>query len=160
MGSVEPTKQANLKSICLAGLLAGDVDTVNDLVQSCKENGFFYLDLRDAATCKMLKQADDLVGVGKSVFQLSLEEKEEYSTEKYLPSRLLGYVALAVISTLISNHVASNEPVVLLARLLRRKTATRAFRYVFIPPIQELDIPKATSASIVRLLQTNLIGHS
>ena len=93
MGSIESTKQTDLTSISLAGLLAGEVDTVNDLVQSCKENGFFYLDLRDASTCKTLKKADDLVGVGKSVFKLPLEEKEEYSTEKYLPSRLLGYVS-------------------------------------------------------------------
>ena len=101
MGSIEPTKEADLKSISLAGLLAGDADTVNDLVQSCKEYGFFYLDLRDASTCKTLKKADDLVSVGKAVFKLSLEEKEEYSTEKYLPSRLLGYVSFAVKRGLI-----------------------------------------------------------
>ena len=90
MGSLELTNEADLKSISLAGLLAGDASTVNDLVQSCKENGFFYLDLRDASTCETLEKADKLVGVGKTVFKLSLEEKEEYSTEKYLPSRLLG----------------------------------------------------------------------
>ena len=90
MGSIEPTNQTDLKSISLAGLLAGEVDTVDDLVQSCKEYGFFYLDLRDASTCGTLKKADDLVGVGRSVFNLPLKEKEEYSTEKYLPSRLLG----------------------------------------------------------------------
>lgn len=126
---MEPTKQADLKSISLAGLLAGDVDAVNNLVQSCKQNGFFYLDLCDASTCKTLKQADDLVDVGKSVFKLSLEEKEEYSTEKYLPSRLLGYVSFAMTKALKSNPVATNEPAVPLDHLLRRRTAMRAFRY-------------------------------
>ena len=135
MGSIEPTKQADLQSISLAGLLAGDVDSVNDLVQSCKEYGFFYLDLRDASTCETLKKADDLVSVGKSVFKLPLGEKEEYSTEKYLPSRLLGYVPFAVMRALKSDPVATNEPAVLLDHLLRRKTAMRAFRYVSILPI-------------------------
>ena len=135
MGSIEPTKLAHLASISLAGLLAGHVDAVNDLVQSCKENGFFYLDLRDASTSKTLKQADDLVGVGKSVFKLPLEEKEDYSTEKYLPSRLLGYVSFALMRPLEPNLVATNEPAVLLDHLRRRRTAMRAFRYVLNLPV-------------------------
>lgn len=90
MVSVDITKQADLKSISLAGLLEGNVDTVRDLVSSCKENGFFYLDFRDPSTCEILKVVDDLSAVGKSVFKLPLEEKEEYSTEKHLPSRLQG----------------------------------------------------------------------
>jgi len=92
MGSREPSKQADLKSISLADLLAGNIDTVNDLVSACKQNGFFYLDFRHASTCDTLKHADELSVIGKSVFNLSLEEKEYYSTEKYLPSRLFGYV--------------------------------------------------------------------
>ncbi|KAJ5892370.1 gibberellin 3-beta hydroxylase [Penicillium tannophilum] len=91
MASADITKQADLKSISLAGLLEGNTDTVRDLVSSCKENGFFYLDFRDPSTCEILKVVDDLSAVGKSVFKLPLEEKEEYSTEKHLPSRLQGY---------------------------------------------------------------------
>ncbi len=86
----EPSKDASLKSISLAGLLTGDADAVSDLVSACKENGFFYLDFQHPSTCKVLKQVEDLTAIGKSVFNLPLEEKEEYSTEKYLPSRLLG----------------------------------------------------------------------
>ena len=135
MGSIEPTKQTDLKSISLAGLLARDIDSVNDLVQSCKEYGFFYLDLRDASTCETLEKADELVGVGKEVFKLPLEEKEEYSTEKYLPSRLLGYVFFAVLRALNSNPVATNEPAVLLDHSLRKRTAMKAFQYVPVLPI-------------------------
>ncbi|KAL8709374.1 MAG: hypothetical protein Q9220_005868 [cf. Caloplaca sp. 1 TL-2023] len=96
MGSLDttttPRHQADLKSISLSSLLNGDIPSAHSLVQSCKENGFFYLDLRDDATTRQtLKYADELVDVGKAVFKMSLEEKEEYSTEKYLPSRLLGY---------------------------------------------------------------------
>ncbi|KAJ5117103.1 2OG-Fe(II) oxygenase family oxidoreductase [Penicillium atrosanguineum] len=85
------SKQAELKSISLAGLLEGNIDAVNNLVSACKENGFFYLDFRDDSTCKTLKDVEDLVVVGNKVFKLPLEEKERYSTEKHLPSRLQGY---------------------------------------------------------------------
>ncbi|TWU71817.1 hypothetical protein ED733_001403 [Metarhizium rileyi] len=91
MGSREPSKQADLKSISLADLLSGDPSTASDLVTACKQNGFFYLDFRHASTCDTLKHADELADIGKSVFSLCLEEKEQYSTEKYLPSRLFGY---------------------------------------------------------------------
>lgn len=90
MGS--STKRADLVSISLAGLLEGNPDTVSELVSACKTNGFFYLDFRDASTEETLKQVDELVDVGNSVFKLPLEEKEEYSTEKHLSSRLQGYV--------------------------------------------------------------------
>ncbi|KAK2612063.1 hypothetical protein QQS21_001912 [Conoideocrella luteorostrata] len=91
MGSIEPSKQADLKSISLAGLLAGSVDVVKDLLSACEENGFFYLDFRHESTCEILKLVDELAVIGKSIFKLPLEEKEQYSTEKYLPSRLFGY---------------------------------------------------------------------
>lgn len=90
MSSREPSKQADLKPISLAGLLAGNNDSVTELVSACKQNGFFYLDFRNASTCDTLKHVDELAVIGKSVFNLSLEEKEQYSTEKYLPSRLFG----------------------------------------------------------------------
>ncbi|GKU13116.1 unnamed protein product [Fusarium langsethiae] len=82
---------ANLTSVSLAGLLAGQSDAVHDLVSSCKTNGFFYLDFRHPSTSDTLELVEKLAVIGKSVFKLSLNEKEEYSTEKYLPSRLLGY---------------------------------------------------------------------
>ncbi|KJZ74014.1 hypothetical protein HIM_06682 [Hirsutella minnesotensis 3608] len=84
-------KQANLKSIPLDKLLAGHVTTENDLVSACQENGFFYLDFRHPSTCEILQHVDECAVIGKEVFKLPLKEKEEYSTEKYLPSRLFGY---------------------------------------------------------------------
>ncbi|KAM3538906.1 hypothetical protein ARSEF1564_008174 [Beauveria bassiana] len=89
--TAEPTKDADLQAISLAGLLEGDIDSVRDLVSACKGNGFFYLDVRHESTSDVLKLVDDISVIGKSVFKLPLEEKEIYSTEQYLPSRLLGY---------------------------------------------------------------------
>ncbi|KAM3538912.1 hypothetical protein ARSEF1564_008180 [Beauveria bassiana] len=89
----EPSKDAGLKSILLSDLLAGDAGSVSDLVSACKEFGFFYLDFQHPSTCGILKHVNDLSAIGKAVFELSLEEREQYSTEKYLPSRLLGFNA-------------------------------------------------------------------
>ena len=91
MLDITVSNQADLKSICLASLLADDPSSTKDLVSACKIHGFFYLDLRDPSTSHTLQDVDDLAAVGKAVFRLPLDEKEEYSTEKYLPSRLLGY---------------------------------------------------------------------
>lgn len=88
------TRRAELSSISLDGLLKGDMNAVNELVSACKTNGFFYLDFRNASTLKTLEQVNELVSVGNSVFKLPIEEKEEYSTEKHLPSRLQGYFTL------------------------------------------------------------------
>ena len=85
-------KRAELNSISLSKLLEGNVDAADELVSACKINGFFYLDFRGVATSETLKQVDELVDVGNSIFKLPLEEKERYSTEKYLPSRLQGHV--------------------------------------------------------------------
>ena len=87
-------KRAELDSISLSRLLDGNLDAVNELVSACKTNGFFYLDFRGVATSETLKQVDKLVDVGNSFFKLPLEEKEAYSTEKFLPSRLQGHVGL------------------------------------------------------------------
>ncbi|KAL4750527.1 hypothetical protein BDW72DRAFT_203798 [Aspergillus terricola var. indicus] len=84
-------KQAELNSISLSGLLECNTDAINELVAASKVYGFFYLDFRDPSTSELLKQVDALVDVGNSVFKLPLEEKEKYSTEKHLPSRLQGY---------------------------------------------------------------------
>ncbi|KAM0240806.1 hypothetical protein ACHAP5_007841 [Fusarium lateritium] len=89
--TVNTNKIADLASVSLAGLLARETQSIDDLLSSCKTNGFFYLDFQHPSTCDILKLVDQLAIIGKSVFKLPLEEKEEYSTEKYLPSRLLGY---------------------------------------------------------------------
>ncbi|CVK98796.1 hypothetical protein FPRO06_07726 [Fusarium proliferatum] len=89
--AIGTNKTANLASVSLAGLLAHDANAINDLVSECKTNGFFYLDFRHPSTSDILKLVEQLSIIGKSMFKMTLEEKEEYSTEKYLPSRLLGY---------------------------------------------------------------------
>lgn len=140
--TVEPTKDANLQAVSLAGLLEEDIDSVRDLLSACKENGFFYLDFRHESTSDVLKLVDDLSVIGKSVFKLPLEEKEIYSTENYLPSRLLGYVGIKIYLNELWTRKALNEIIitavtselaVLLDLFPARKMATRAFLYVHGP---------------------------
>jgi hypothetical protein len=110
MGSLATDRFADLKAISLVKLLAGDSGSAKDLVQACKENGFFYLDFRSPSTSRSLQQVDELINVGNAVFSLSLEEKEFYSTEKYLPSRLLGYAPnkTAGVSIVLTPNTVTN----------------------------------------------------
>lgn len=120
---------ADLKSISLVKLLAGDGDSAKDLVQACKENGFFYLDFRNDSTSEPLQQVDELIEVGNAVFKLPLEEKEQYSTEKYLPSRLLGYVISdRKHPAALTLRLDTNELVVRLDHSQRKRMDMRAFR--------------------------------
>lgn len=130
MGSLETSRCAELKSISLVKLLAGDPTSAKDLVDACKENGFFYLDFRDPSISQSLQRVDQLIVMGNEVFALPLEEKEQYSTEKYLPSRLLGYRSMIGIikSMILTCSIGTNEPVVQWGRSLRREMDTKASR--------------------------------
>jgi isopenicillin N synthase-like dioxygenase len=130
MGSIATDQCADLKAISLVKLLAGDSESAKDLVQACKGNGFFYLDFRDPSTARSLQQVDELIGVGNAVFSLPLEEKEAYSTEKYLPSRLLGY-ALNEGGRIVHSadpNAVTNALDVQSDRLRRRRMDMKAFR--------------------------------
>ena len=131
MGSIAADRCADLKAISLVKLLAGDSESAKDLVQACKENGFFYLDFRGPSTSRSLKQVDELINVGNAVFSLPLEEKEAYSTEKYLPSRLLGYASnkMTGLSTIaLTSNTVTSAPDVQSDHLRRRRMVMKVFR--------------------------------
>jgi isopenicillin N synthase-like dioxygenase len=130
MGSIAANQCAELKAISLVKLLAGDSESAKDLVQACKENGFFYLDFHGPSTSRSLQQVDELISVGNAVFSLPLEEKEAYSTEKYLPSRLLGYASnkTAGPSMVLTPNTVTNALDVQSDHLRRRRMVMKAFR--------------------------------
>ncbi|KAI5262490.1 Clavaminate synthase-like protein [Aureobasidium subglaciale] len=103
----EDVLKAPLLRISLSKLTEGDEDEIDKLWKACCELGFFYLDLRgigkrsDSATehdehdvqvkvesaaepevkvdgDQLLKDADELFGVGKKVFELPFDEKVKY----------------------------------------------------------------------------------
>jgi isopenicillin N synthase-like dioxygenase len=71
-----------LPTVSLAKLVKGDTSTANDLVTACRDVGFFYLDFRDPLTSKILEDVDKLVTITENTFQLPLDEKQYYNTEK------------------------------------------------------------------------------
>ena len=70
---------APLLRLSSAKLLAGDDTEQERLFQASTDIGFFYLDLSDAKLgLSLLGDADNLFEVGKKLFELSLEEKNQY----------------------------------------------------------------------------------
>lgn len=59
-------------------LLAGDHTEHERLFQASTDIGFFYLDLTDSEQGSSLGDADNLFQVGERLFELSLEEKQQY----------------------------------------------------------------------------------
>ncbi|KAE8391965.1 hypothetical protein BDV23DRAFT_182084 [Aspergillus alliaceus] len=70
---------APLFRLSLSKLQAHDEAEVTRLMQACRDIGFFYLNLQDSdAGISILKDTDDLFQTGKSLFDLSLSEKQKY----------------------------------------------------------------------------------
>ncbi|KEQ65455.1 Clavaminate synthase-like protein [Aureobasidium melanogenum CBS 110374] len=88
----EHVPTAPLLRISLSKLKQGDPEEIDKLWKACCELGFFYLDLRGASDShkshpmssvdvngeQLLQDAEDLFRVGKSVFDLPVEEKVKY----------------------------------------------------------------------------------
>ncbi len=73
----------NLTHVSFLKLQTGDVTEVDHLFQACKQWGFFLLDLRDTIQgSTLLDLADQVLQIGKNVFDLDLEEKNKYRMTK------------------------------------------------------------------------------
>lgn len=67
-----------LETFSLAQLENGDEELEDRLFQTCKERGFFYLDLTSSTASSMQQDADDIARLAEQVFKLPEEEKEKY----------------------------------------------------------------------------------
>ncbi|KAJ5932214.1 hypothetical protein N7516_006703 [Penicillium verrucosum] len=75
----EDVSTAPLLRLSSEKLLEGDPAEHRRLFQASTEIGFFYLDLSDSDQgSSLLGDADDLFQVGEKLFELSLEEKNQY----------------------------------------------------------------------------------
>ncbi len=68
---------APLLRLSFAKLVEGDATEVNRFVRACEDLGFFYLDLSGPGDA-ILADADQLFGVGEQLFDLPVEEKQQY----------------------------------------------------------------------------------
>ncbi|KAJ4388186.1 hypothetical protein N0V93_008793 [Gnomoniopsis smithogilvyi] len=68
----------SLKTYSLARLAKGDKELEDRLFETCKTQGFFYLDLNGSQASSMQRDCDDIARLAERVFQLPEEEKEKY----------------------------------------------------------------------------------
>ncbi|GKZ24016.1 hypothetical protein AbraIFM66951_010514 [Aspergillus brasiliensis] len=70
---------APLLRLSLSKLQARDTTETHNLLQACKDIGFFYLDLQDTNEgTNLLHNADKLFPIGERLFDLPLDEKKKY----------------------------------------------------------------------------------
>ena len=73
----------DLPNVSFLKLCDGDEVEIDRYFQACKHWGFFYLDLRDSAKgSSVLRMVDQILEIGKKVFELDLLEKNEYRMTK------------------------------------------------------------------------------
>ncbi|KAJ2968106.1 hypothetical protein NUW58_g10294 [Xylaria curta] len=75
-----------LLRISLKKLLSRDDGEIKTLITACEDNGFFYLDVRDAgAYSSIINDVYELFGIGDEFFNLSFEEKKKYDFSAKTP---------------------------------------------------------------------------
>jgi hypothetical protein len=75
-----------LLRVSLKKLLDHDEKEVKRLINACEDNGFLYLDLRDATSYStILDDAERLFATGDKFFALSYEEKKKYDFSATTP---------------------------------------------------------------------------
>lgn len=67
-----------LETYSYAQLEKGDAELEDRLFQTCKERGFFYLDLNGSSVSSMGADCEAIAKLAEKVFQLPQEEKDKY----------------------------------------------------------------------------------
>jgi len=81
---------AQLQLIDLGRLHQGDGGEAAKLFKAAKEDGVFYVDLRDQPFMGMIDTVDDIFALSKELFSLSKEEKMEYDIDELGALKLNG----------------------------------------------------------------------
>lgn len=71
-----------LETFSFAQLEKGDEELEAKLFQTCKDRGFFYLDLSGSTANSMQGDADDIARLAEQVFKLPEEVKEKYPMKR------------------------------------------------------------------------------
>lgn len=75
-----PVKEAQFHTLSFSSILSRDEDQVASLLSACENDGFFYLDLRDWESGKILRQLDVTGNIMKRWFIEPLEVKLKTET--------------------------------------------------------------------------------
>lgn len=81
---------AELVTIKLKDLYAGDRVQAAKLFKACKEDGIFYLDLQHPNYEDFLRAADKMYALAGELFDLDIAEKLEYDVDKLGKMKLNG----------------------------------------------------------------------
>ena|SRR5436190_9825112 len=83
---------ADLYTIHLGQLQAGNAEESEKLFHACKKHGFFYLDLENRDNDSFWKGIDDVYALSEEFFDLDIEEKLAYDVDKLSEMKVNGYV--------------------------------------------------------------------
>ncbi|KIN03229.1 hypothetical protein OIDMADRAFT_160809 [Oidiodendron maius Zn] len=84
-------KLADLRTISLQKLQAGSVSEHNLLLQTCIEDGFFFLDLTHPSLSSLLSDVDDVFRLSKDVFSYPPEIKALFDVDRVSDLKTNGY---------------------------------------------------------------------
>jgi isopenicillin N synthase-like dioxygenase len=100
---------AQMRTVPLSQLSAGDVEAARTVLISCQDMGFFFLDLSgDELGEQMVEDVDRLFVAGKEIMYLPDHIKKEYAVNP--PKSFLGYVLLACFVCSASSDFTSFKP--------------------------------------------------
>lgn len=84
-------KKAHLRTISLYELQVGSASEQRFLLQTCIEDGFFYLDLTHPNSSSILSNVDATFKLSKDLFNYSPEIKSLFDVDKISGLKLNGY---------------------------------------------------------------------
>jgi isopenicillin N synthase-like dioxygenase len=118
------TQVAELETIHLGQLAAGDAEEAVKLFRACKKHGVFYLDLRQQQhldhddTFVKSGTINDVYALSEALFDLDVEEKMAYDIDKLSEMKINGcvYISEAIkpfefqSASLLIQYVCSYKP--------------------------------------------------
>ncbi|KAK7943487.1 oxidoreductase- 2OG-Fe(II) oxygenase family [Apiospora aurea] len=84
-------KPASLRTISLFELESGSVSEEDKLLQTCTEDGFFYLDLTHPSQSPLLSEVDTVLALSKDLFDYPLDIKTLFDVDKVSDLKVNGY---------------------------------------------------------------------
>lgn len=92
LSNMVPTNQlAQLQTISLHDLQAGSFSEQKRLLQTCIDDGFFYLDFRDSTLSSGMTDIDTIFDLSKQLFDYPSEVKSLFDVDKISPLKINGY---------------------------------------------------------------------
>ena len=77
-----PAEGANLTTISIGKLMSGDEATKTELLRTCKDLGFFYLDVRDHPSGQMVSQIEQIKSTALQFYDQPQQEKDKWEVNK------------------------------------------------------------------------------